>query len=152
MLLIFFVLFVFFLCLVLNVACVSELSILDYLFGFLGEVYSTKHYVIMFASDLWQVGGFFRVLWFPPTINLRLRYNWDIIESGIEHYNPNANPIIKRNNVYTEYLFVCDIGAFRGEGSMLLIFFVLFVFVLCLVLNVACVSGLSILDYLFGFL
>ena len=66
----------------------------------------------MFASDLWQVGCFFRVLWFPPTINLRLRYNWDIIESGAEHYNPNANPIIKRNNVYTKYLFVCDISAF----------------------------------------
>jgi hypothetical protein len=41
----------------------------------------------------------------------------------------------------------------RGGGvSMLLIFFVLFVFVLCLVLNVASVSELSILDYLFGFL
>ena len=30
--------------------------------------------------------------------------------------------------------------------------FILFVFVLCLVPNVVCVSGLSILDFSFGFL
>ena len=27
-----------------------------------GEVYSIQHYVIKFVSDLWQVGGFLRVL------------------------------------------------------------------------------------------
>ena len=36
-------------------------------------------------------------------------------------------------------------------GSVLLIFSVLCIFVLCLASNVACVSGLSVLDYLFGF-
>jgi hypothetical protein len=35
-----------------------------------GEVYSIQHYVIKFVSDLRQVGGFFRVLWFPPPIKL----------------------------------------------------------------------------------
>jgi hypothetical protein len=30
-----------------------------------GEVYSIQHYVIKFVSDLWQVGGFLRVLRFP---------------------------------------------------------------------------------------
>ena len=35
-----------------------------------GEVYSIQHYVIRFDSDLWQVGDFFRVLRFPPPINL----------------------------------------------------------------------------------
>jgi len=35
-----------------------------------GEVYSIQHYVIMFVSDLRQVGGILRVLWFPPP-----RYN-----------------------------------------------------------------------------
>jgi hypothetical protein len=35
-----------------------------------GEVYSIKHYVIQFVTDLRQVGGFLRVLWFPPTIKL----------------------------------------------------------------------------------
>jgi len=36
----------------------------------LGEVYSMQHYVIKFVSDLQQVGGFLRVLWFPPPIKL----------------------------------------------------------------------------------
>jgi len=36
-----------------------------------GEVYSIQHYVIKFVSDLRQVGGFLRVLRFPPQINLR---------------------------------------------------------------------------------
>jgi hypothetical protein len=31
-----------------------------------GEVYSIQHYVIKFISDLWKVGAFLRVLWFPP--------------------------------------------------------------------------------------
>jgi len=31
-----------------------------------GEVYSIQHYVIKFVSDLWQVGGFLRILGFPP--------------------------------------------------------------------------------------
>ena len=35
-----------------------------------GEVYSIQHYVIKFVSDLWQVGGFLRILWFPPPIKL----------------------------------------------------------------------------------
>jgi hypothetical protein len=35
-----------------------------------GEVYSIQHYVIKFASDLRQVGGFHWVLRFPPSITL----------------------------------------------------------------------------------
>ena len=35
-----------------------------------GEVYSIQHYVIKFVSGLRQVGGFLRVLWFPPPIKL----------------------------------------------------------------------------------
>jgi hypothetical protein len=34
------------------------------------EMYSIQHYVIKFASDLWQVGGFLRSLRFPPLIKL----------------------------------------------------------------------------------
>ena len=33
-------------------------------------VYLIIHYVLKFVSDLWQVGGFLRVLWFPPLIKL----------------------------------------------------------------------------------
>jgi hypothetical protein len=35
-----------------------------------GKVYFIQHYVIKFASDLRQVGGFLWVLWFPPPIKL----------------------------------------------------------------------------------
>ena len=45
-----------------------------------------QHYVIMFVSDLRQVGGFLRVLrqWnWPP------RYNWNIVESGVKHHQTN---------------------------------------------------------------
>ena len=35
-----------------------------------GEVYSIRHYVIKFVSDLWQVSGFLRVPRFPPPIKL----------------------------------------------------------------------------------
>jgi hypothetical protein len=35
-----------------------------------GEVYSIQHYVIKFVSDLQQIGGFLRVLWFPQPIKL----------------------------------------------------------------------------------
>ena len=34
------------------------------------EVYSIQHYVIKVVSDLRQVGGFLRVLRFPPPINI----------------------------------------------------------------------------------
>ena len=42
-----------------------------------------QHYVIKFVSDLRQVGGFLRILWFPP------QYNWNIVESGIKHHQTN---------------------------------------------------------------
>ena len=48
-----------------------------------GEVYSMRHYVMKFVIDLRQVGGFLRVLRFPP------QYSWTIVESGVKHHNPN---------------------------------------------------------------
>ena len=33
-----------------------------------GKVYLTQHYVIKFVSDLMQLGGFLRLLLFPPSI------------------------------------------------------------------------------------
>ena len=47
-----------------------------------GKVYSIQHYVIKFVSDLWQVWGF---LQFP----LPIKHNWNIVESGVKHHNPN---------------------------------------------------------------
>ena len=47
------------------------------------QVYSIQHYVINFVSDLLQVGGFLRVLCFPPPIKLTakmwLKYCWKSI-------------------------------------------------------------------------
>jgi len=45
--------------------------------------------VIKFVSDLQQVGGFLRVLQFPPPIKLTAIYNWSIDEGGVKHHNPN---------------------------------------------------------------
>ena len=35
-----------------------------------GQVYSIQHFVLKFVSDVRQVGGFLRVLRFPPPIKL----------------------------------------------------------------------------------
>jgi hypothetical protein len=51
-----------------------------------GWVYSIQHYVIKFVSDLWPVGGFPRVLRFPPPITT------NIVQSGVKHNNCNHNP------------------------------------------------------------
>ena len=48
-----------------------------------GEVHSIQHYVIKFVSDLQQISGF-QLNWLP-------QYNWNIVESGIKHHNPNPN-------------------------------------------------------------
>ena len=55
-----------------------------------GEVYN-----IMWQSlSLRQVGGFLRVLRFPPPINWPRRYKWNIVESGVKHHQTNNNNII----------------------------------------------------------
>ena len=53
-----------------------------------GEVYAIQHYVIKFLSDMRQVGGFLRVL---HQLNWPPRYNWNIVEDGVKHHNPNPN-------------------------------------------------------------
>ena len=51
-------------------------------------LYSIQPYVIKFVCDLHQVGGFLRVLWFPPPIKRTPWYNWNIVDRGIKHNNP----------------------------------------------------------------
>jgi hypothetical protein len=54
------------------------------------EVYSIQHYVIKFVSDLRQVGGFLRVLRFPPPIKMTTTiYLKNIVENGVKHHEPN---------------------------------------------------------------
>ena len=48
-----------------------------------GEVYSIQHYVLMFVSDLPQVGGFPR---FPPPITMTAN-NWNIVEVALNTIN-----------------------------------------------------------------
>ena len=52
-----------------------------------GELYLIQHYVIKFVSDLRQVGGFLRVLRFPPPIKLNV--HWNIVESDVKLHNSN---------------------------------------------------------------
>jgi hypothetical protein len=51
------------------------------------EVYSIQHYVIKFVCDLRQMGGtpVYSTNNWPP------QYNWNIVESGVKHYNPNPH-------------------------------------------------------------
>ena len=65
-----------------------------------GKAYSIQYYVIKFVSDLWQVGGFLRVLRFPPPIKPP-RYNWNIVESGIKHHKPYLNWIDQKLKMAT---------------------------------------------------
>jgi hypothetical protein len=53
------------------------------------DVYSIQHYVIKFISDLWQDGGFLWVLQFHPTRKRSSRYNWNIIERGVNNHKAN---------------------------------------------------------------
>ena len=66
------------------------------LYSFLGEVYSIQHHDIKFVSELWQVIGFLRVLWFPEPIKRPTRYNCNIIESGV-----NTTTLALNNKVCT---------------------------------------------------
>jgi len=72
-------------------------------FAFHLEVFLVQRYVIKFVNDLRQVGRFLRVFLFPPPIKLP-RYNWNIVESGIKHHNPNYKVWAKtqvKNNIST---------------------------------------------------
>jgi hypothetical protein len=51
------------------------------------KLYSIQHYVIKYASDLRQVGGFLRIFRFPP------QYSWNIVESDIKHGNVSLNEL-----------------------------------------------------------
>ena len=57
------------------------------------ERYKIQHYVIKFVSYLRQIGGFLRVLRFPPPIKLTARYNWNIVESGVKQHKPNQTKL-----------------------------------------------------------
>ena len=68
----------------------DRLSIFKEFESVYGEVYSKLSYVIKFVSDLRQVGGFLKILQFPPPIKWLPRYNWNTVQSVVKHHNPNS--------------------------------------------------------------
>ena len=48
---------------------------------------------------MWQVSGF---LWFLPPINWLPRYNWNIVESGVKHHNPNPPLLLEKTEISGE--------------------------------------------------
>ena len=57
------------------------------------QVYSIQYCVIKFVSDLRQVGCFLWVFHLKAffSTNKTLRYNWNIVESGVKHHKPNQS-------------------------------------------------------------
>jgi hypothetical protein len=62
------------------------------------EVYSI-HYVIKI------VGGFLRVLLFPPPVKLAPQYRRDIVESGVKHHNRNPCILSSRESCWPIHFF-----------------------------------------------
>ena len=54
------------------------------------ELYSIKHYVLKFVSDLRQVGCFLLALRVPPPLKLTATIKLKIFERGVIHHNPNT--------------------------------------------------------------
>jgi len=80
-----------------NYLCNQCLSPLYMFVSRLGEVYSIQRYIMKFVSALRQICGFFWVLRFLNQYNWPQRYNLNIVESGVKHYNPNP--------FFIDYLF-----------------------------------------------
>ena len=82
-----------------------------------GELYSIKHYLIKFISDLRQVGGFLRVLWLLHQYNWPPRYNWNIVESGVKHHKPEIKQtrlygifhsiLLRCSYIWSKYKLIC---------------------------------------------
>jgi hypothetical protein len=82
-----------------------------------GKVYLIQHYVIKFISDLRKVSGFLHVLQFPPPIKWPPRYNWNIIESGVKHHNPNT--VIYQYGEQVRVVILIRLARFTGEVWLL---------------------------------
>jgi hypothetical protein len=63
------------------------------------EVNSIKHYMIKFVSDLRQVGGFLRVLQFPPPIKLTATIDWLRFQILV-NCPPHEGPFILQENFF----------------------------------------------------
>ena len=50
------------------------------------------------------------------------QYNWNIVESGIKHHNPNSNPVISSQIwfIYTIYMVVYNIPYYNDISIIIL--------------------------------
>ena len=89
-----------------------------------GEVYSIQLYVIKIVNYLRRVGGFRRVLQFLHQQIWPPRYNWNIIESGVKHHNPNHVITTVVESTYNRYdiIFRADIQHIAGIFFLTLLF------------------------------
>jgi len=67
----------------------------------------STHYniVIKFVSDLRPGAVFFRVLRFLHQYKIPPRYNWNIVESGVRHHNPQATQEFIQRKVYFRFFY-----------------------------------------------
>jgi hypothetical protein len=55
------------------------------------RLYLIQHYVIKFVSDLRQVGGFLRILRFPPPVKVGMGFECSFIETYNVKYNSSKH-------------------------------------------------------------
>ena len=67
-------------------------------------------------SDLQQVGGFLRVLRFPPPIKLT-EYNWNIVESGVKHHQTNNQQTIHGEVYSIQHYVIKFVSDLRQVGG-----------------------------------
>ena len=82
-----------------------------------GEVFSIQHYVIKFVSDLRQVGGFLRVLWFPPPI--KLTATEILLKLALNTINHQTNLLF----IFSETIFVMELLNDRNVQTLHLTYF-----------------------------
>ena len=87
-----------------------------------GKVYSIRLYVKKFVIKMRQVSSFLWVLRFLPPIKLTATiYSWNIVESGVKHYNPNpfwsSKLLIIQNSKFQHgcYYFCCKLRIWKSS-------------------------------------
>ena len=91
----------------------------------------TRYYVIKFVSHLWRFGGFLHQCNWPQ------RYSWNIVESGTKYHKPiyyfSESYLwwyYKRVLVKSTLFFI-----YCGLTSMIFFYIVLFMGILCFIIN-----------------
>jgi hypothetical protein len=78
------------------------------------DFWDVQHYVMKFASGLRQVGGFLRLLRFPPP-----RYNWNIVESVAKHHQAKYIITLVNLSAFQKRIFI---NTYRDDIYVIVIF------------------------------